>query len=72
MNGSLRHRYDNADFRARSTRRGCPTGVPDGGARRWGRGESTVNNPDEGVIERMKQARANFGARIQGDEGEFY
>lgn len=38
----------------------------------YGSGEITVKNPDDGVIERMKQVAAHFDARIQGDESEFY
>ena len=35
-------------------------------------GAICVKNPDEAIFERMKQAAQHFGARVQGDEGEFY
>ena len=38
----------------------------------WRRGKITVKNPSEVVICKMKQIAARLGARVQGDEGEYY
>ncbi len=31
-----------------------------------------VKNPDDSVIQKMRAIAASLGARVQGDEGEFY
>lgn len=36
------------------------------------RGEITVSNPDEVTMEKVRQIAKRVGARVQGDDGEFY
>lgn len=35
-------------------------------------GEITVKNPTENAIKKMKEVALKIGAKVQGDEGEFY
>ena len=50
------------------------TAHPDG--RQWASfyddGAVMTGNPDEHVVRRMAQVAASLGARLQGDDGEFY
>jgi len=38
----------------------------------WWRGEVKTKNPTRATVAKMLQLAAHFGARVQGDEGEFY
>jgi hypothetical protein len=38
----------------------------------WFRGEITVKNPDREIRGKMFRIAQKLGARVQGDEGEFY
>ncbi|WOB06924.1 hypothetical protein [Piscinibacter gummiphilus] len=39
---------------------------------RYSRGRISVKNPPESVIVKMRLLAAKLGAKVQGDEGEFY
>lgn len=38
----------------------------------YSRGKITVSNPSETGVEKMKAVASALGARVQGDEGEWY
>jgi hypothetical protein len=38
----------------------------------WTQGNISTKNPDKQIIAKMIQIAAKFGARVQGDDGEFY
>jgi len=38
----------------------------------WRAGDIAVKNPDETIIAKMHAVATALGARVQGDEGEFY
>ncbi len=38
----------------------------------WHRGEISVKNPDEEIIRKMKVIAQALGARVQGDDSEYY
>jgi hypothetical protein len=38
----------------------------------WWRGNIYTKNPDKAIIAKMIQMAAKLGARVQGDDGEFY
>ncbi|HYH67660.1 MAG TPA: hypothetical protein VD866_23385 [Urbifossiella sp.] len=38
----------------------------------WWRGAVTTKNPRRATVTKMLQLASYFGARVQGDEGEFY
>ena len=38
----------------------------------WWRGNISSKNPDQLIIAKMIQIAAKLGARVQGDDGEFY
>jgi hypothetical protein len=35
-------------------------------------GRVVVKSPDEHMVRRMREVAENLGARVQGDDGEFY
>jgi hypothetical protein len=38
----------------------------------WYRGEIYTKNPDKPTVQKMIEIAAKLGARVQGDDGEFY
>jgi hypothetical protein len=38
----------------------------------WHDGNIYSKNPDDALLEKMKQIARKLGARVQGDDGEFY
>jgi hypothetical protein len=38
----------------------------------WWRGNISTKNPDKPIIAKMIQIATKLGARVQGDDGEFY
>ena len=38
----------------------------------WRSGEISVKNPDEPAISKMREIAQKLGARVQGDDGEYY
>jgi Domain of unknown function (DUF3859) len=38
----------------------------------WSRGEITAQNPDKFTVKKLLEIATKFGARVQGDDGEFY
>src|SRR5712672_3318468 len=38
----------------------------------WFEGDIHTKNPDKPIVEKMIQIAAKLGARVQGDDGEFY
>jgi hypothetical protein len=38
----------------------------------WWRGNIQTKNPDKAIVTKMLQIATRLGARVQGDDGEFY
>lgn len=60
-------RYENPSL---ATWLGHPSGAPV--PLDFCEGEVVVKNPDDSTIDRLKVLATRLGARVQGDEGEFY
>ncbi|QJW99405.1 hypothetical protein [Frigoriglobus tundricola] len=49
-----------------------PCRYPDGTWLAWNDGEIHTKNPDRAIVAKMLQIARRLGARVQGDNGEFY